>query len=93
MGHSVAALRPLLPPVSVVRKTHFSAVSEGGLFRAPEGQRVQWIVAGMEAHVCVQQTVLDLLELHSQYISVGGRCRNGAGAGAEDGIKEKLNDG
>ncbi len=38
-------------------------------------------------------SVLDLLELHSQYISVGGRCRNGAGAGAEDGIKEKLNDG
>lgn len=63
LGHSVAALRPLLPLSSVVHKTHFSAVSEGGLFRAPEGQRVQWIVAGMEAHVCVMQTVLDLLEL------------------------------
>ena len=63
LGQSVAALRPLLPPASVVCKTHFSAVSEGGLFRAPEGQRVQWIVAGMEAHVCVMQTVLDLLEL------------------------------
>lgn len=63
LGHSVPALRPLLPAAAVVGKTHFSAVSEGGLFRAPEGQRVQWIVAGMEAHVCVMQTVLDLLEL------------------------------
>lgn len=63
LGHSVAELRPLVPPSSVVSKTHFSAVSEGGLFRAPQGQRVQWIVAGMESHVCVMQTVLDLLEL------------------------------
>lgn len=54
-----------------------------------EGSRTKMRKAGGK----IGCSVLVLLELHSQYISVGGRCRNGAGAGAESGIKEKLNDG
>lgn len=56
-------LRSRLPADCIVEKTHFSAVTEGALLQAPGADRRQWIVVGTEAHVCVQQTVLDLLSL------------------------------
>lgn len=61
LGATLPALRELFAPEAVVEKTCFSAVTEGRLLRAPGGGRRQWIVCGTEAHVCVQQTVLDLL--------------------------------
>lgn len=61
LGPTMAALRNLLPEESILEKIHFSAVPEGGLFQLPGGDRLQFVVAGTEAHVCVQQTVLDLL--------------------------------
>lgn len=62
LGPTLPALRDLLPETAIVAKTHFSAVPEGGIFAAPGGDRAQFIVSGTEAHVCVQQTVLDLLD-------------------------------
>jgi nicotinamidase-related amidase len=62
LGPTLPALRQLLDDASVVEKIHFSAVPEGDIFRAPGGDSAQFIVAGTEAHVCVQQTVLDLLD-------------------------------
>lgn len=61
MGVTDPSIRTLLPESSIVEKEYFSAVSEGVLLQAPESDRQQWIVIGTEAHVCVQQTVLDLL--------------------------------
>lgn len=61
LGRSVQALRAMLDAGSLLEKESFSAVREGKLFQAPGGERHQWIVTGTEAHVCVQQTVLDLL--------------------------------
>lgn len=61
LGSTLAPLRAMLETGTVVEKEHFSAVSEGLLWRAPGGDRHQWIVTGTETHVCVQQTVLDLL--------------------------------
>jgi nicotinamidase-related amidase len=62
LGATLPALRELLPDSAVVEKIHFSAVPEGKIFNAPGGNRAQFIVTGTEAHVCVQQTVLDLLD-------------------------------
>ncbi len=62
LGPTLPALRQLLPDSAMVEKIYFSAVPEGGVFNAPGGNRAQFIVTGTEAHVCVQQTVLDLLE-------------------------------
>jgi nicotinamidase-related amidase len=61
LGLTMSPLRDLLPDECIVEKICFSAVPEEVLFQAPGGDRAQFIVAGTEAHVCVQQTVLDLL--------------------------------
>lgn len=63
IGQMPSELRSRLPADCIVEKTHFSAVTEGALLRTAESARPQWIVVGAEAHVCVQQTVLDLLIL------------------------------
>lgn len=61
LGPTLPALRGLLADQCLVEKIHFSAVVEGGLLRVAGGDRAQFVVAGTEAHVCVQQTVLDLI--------------------------------
>jgi len=61
LGLTDANLRARLPVGSIIEKTFFSAVAEGALLPLADTARTQWIVAGTEAHVCVQQTVLDLL--------------------------------
>ena len=70
LGPTIPALLDLLPDECVVEKIHFSAVSEGGLWRVAGGDRAQFVVAGTEAHVCVQQTVLDLLAVGRQVFVV-----------------------
>jgi len=61
LGPTSPELRALLPDECIVEKIHFSAVADGAVFRAAGGDRAQFVVAGTEAHVCVQQTVLDLI--------------------------------
>jgi nicotinamidase-related amidase len=62
LGPSVEALRAVAEGAQVVEKTHFSCVAEGCLGDTAINAHPQVIVCGTEAHVCVQQTVLDLLE-------------------------------
>ena len=66
LGLVEAGLRARLPEDTIVQKTHFSAVTEGELLQAHCAGRKQWVVVGTEAHVCVQQTVLDLLAIGRQ---------------------------
>lgn len=61
IGPTEAGLRSRFAAGAVLEKTHFSAVSEGRLLAMADAGRQQWVVVGTEAHVCVQQTVLDLL--------------------------------
>lgn len=70
LGPTLPALRTLLPETAMVEKIHFSAVPEGGIFAAPGGDRAQFVVTGTETHVCVQQTVLDLLAAGRQVFVV-----------------------
>lgn len=62
LGHTEAALLAAAPEAPVLEKIYFSCVAGDGL-PAAIMQRGQVIVCGMEAHVCVLQTVLELLAL------------------------------
>ena len=61
LGATAPAIASLVEPREKLEKTHFSAVAEGNLLSHPSAQARQWVVCGTESHVCVQQTVLDLL--------------------------------
>lgn len=61
LGPTAPAIARLIHLEERIEKIHFSAVAEGNLLSHPAAQRKQWIVCGTESHVCVQQTVLDLL--------------------------------
>jgi nicotinamidase-related amidase len=63
IGHSVRRLRNRLATDAILRKDHFSCVSEPSCkTRIDETGRVQIVVAGMEAHVCVMQSAIELKE-------------------------------
>lgn len=60
LGRTVATLAAQAPAATVVEKLHFSCVAAGCLPPALAA-RQQWIVCGIEAHVCVLQTALELI--------------------------------
>jgi nicotinamidase-related amidase len=62
LGSTSEALLIELQGLSSIQKTSFSCFGAGNFFNRLEDNNVsQIIVAGIEAHVCVQQTVLDLI--------------------------------
>lgn len=62
LGETVAALRDLLPPgMQGFEKTSFSCCGADG-FNLAVAQREQVVICGMETHVCVLQTALELLD-------------------------------
>ncbi len=61
LGHTHPDLAVEFSTGSVATKMYFSCVPEGCLSALPGNEREQVVVCGTEAHVCVLQTVLDLL--------------------------------
>ena len=62
LGTLDVAIRALLPDAGVGTKNHFSCVAAGCLPGLPGTDRAQVVVAGIETHVCVLQTALELIE-------------------------------
>lgn len=60
LGPSVPRLHELCD--EVIAKTHFDASAETSLLDRLDPQRDELVVVGCEAHVCVLQTVLGLIE-------------------------------
>jgi nicotinamidase-related amidase len=62
LGHTAKALAALLPEGAIGAKNHFSCVAAQCLPALPGADRPQIVIAGVEAHVCVLQTALELVE-------------------------------
>lgn len=63
LGPTVQSVKNELDNQKAIEKMSFSCSGAAGLFDELKAKRLtQIVVAGIEAHVCVQQTVLDLLE-------------------------------
>ena len=62
LGPTVPELRAALPLHTIPEKTHFSCVAGGCLESFEALSRRQIVVTGIETHVCVLQTALELRE-------------------------------
>jgi nicotinamidase-related amidase len=62
LGSTVKEVRELLPAGAIAPKTHFSCVTAQCLAQLPGSDRAQIVLIGTEAHVCLLQTALELLE-------------------------------
>ena len=62
LGPLVPEVKKLIPVSAIAAKTHFSAVAAECLANLPGHDRAQVVVVGAEAHVCLLQTALELLE-------------------------------
>jgi nicotinamidase-related amidase len=61
LGLTIPEVSSLLPSGCVVEKVHFSCLAEPGFLDRLDGLgRDQVVIVGIEAHVCVLQTALDL---------------------------------
>lgn len=70
LGPTLPRLRKLIKPENIVEKIHFSALSDpepNRLFNS--GQHEQFVLIGMESHVCVLQTAIQLKQqAHQVYV-------------------------
>ncbi len=63
LGATIPSIRALFEPFRHIEKTAFSCCDEPRFLMALEGTGCTCIlIAGIEAHVCVLQTVLDMVE-------------------------------
>jgi nicotinamidase-related amidase len=60
LGHTHVDLAKLLPSGSVAEKSHFSCVGANCLDGLSGCDRQQVVICGIESHVCVLQTALEL---------------------------------
>lgn len=70
LGHIHSELRQLLAAPNIAEKLHFSCVAAQCLTDLPGAERPQVVVCGIESHVCVLQTVLELREQGKQVFVV-----------------------
>ena len=81
LGPTVSELRSLMTDVVIPDKVRFSAIEalNWGMAAERSDDRFKVVVAGIEAHVCVMQTVLDLLicgyQVHVAADAIGSRAK------------------
>jgi nicotinamidase-related amidase len=66
LGHSVPEILAVLPKVQAVDKLNFSCMGEVKFSRQLTRDRSQMVLVGMEAHICILQTALDMLAVGKQ---------------------------
>lgn len=66
LGRTLPELAATISPATVIEKTAFSACAEPKFNAKLSRDKSQVVLLGMEAHICVLQTALDLLANHKQ---------------------------
>jgi nicotinamidase-related amidase len=74
IGATEPALRTAAPSAQVVAKSAFSAVRDGVLEATALRERPQVVIAGIEAHVCMLQTALELQSRGWALFAVSEAC-------------------
>jgi len=63
LGSTVSELKGIIQDIPVIEKLHFSCMKDEGFAKAFKALgRKQAVIAGMEAHICVLQTAVHLME-------------------------------
>lgn len=70
LGNTLPALKALMPHAAYVEKTAFSACGEAKFTQKLHRDLSQVVLFGMEAHICVLQTALDLTAMGKQVFVV-----------------------
>jgi hypothetical protein len=70
LGHTLPELSAFTQSMQVVEKISFSCVAEPKFQRQLTRDHAQVVLAGMEAHICILQTALDMLRLGKQVFVV-----------------------
>jgi isochorismate hydrolase len=70
LGPTLPAIKQHLLHAKAINKIAFSACSEPKFNQQLQRENSQIILAGMEAHICVLQTALDLLQANKQVFVV-----------------------
>ncbi len=70
LGPTLSYLTQWLSPDNRVEKTSFSCCEESGFCALMDDTRPQVVLAGMEAHICVLQTALQLQEMRHRVFVV-----------------------
>ncbi|MDP3678031.1 MAG: hydrolase [Methylotenera sp.] len=70
LGHTIPALSALLTHIQPVEKTTFSCLAAPKFKRQLTRDHSQIILTGMEAHICILQTALDLIAAGKQVFVV-----------------------
>lgn len=88
LGPTVPEIAALLTPpggvADVIEKSHFSCAAEPGFAdRLGTRERDQIVIAGIEAHVCVLQTALELRESGWSVFVVADACSSRTPASAD----------
>lgn len=70
LGETLPDIKQYLPNLKAIAKTAFSACGEPRFNQQLQRENSQIILLGMEAHICVLQTALDLLLANKQVFVV-----------------------
>lgn len=94
LGETVPEIRELLSDLDPISKKTFSVARHPELYEKIEATgRRHAIVAGIEAHVCVYQTVADLLEKGFQVTIVADAISSRTAENREIGLRRMESDG